>query len=157
MAGSCAVCHSGPMLNETNEQAPRALGLPKGMRIGNAGVSEQNHLKLPTYTFEIHDRGSIVRVKTPDIGILMTDLTFSPLALEMARVPNAPLLTFANMFKTPTLWGVKNTAPYFHDNSAKDFDELLDHYNLFFESIGIGKNALTPQMMTDIKAFLNLL
>ncbi len=69
-----------------------------------------------------------------------------------------PLRQFANMFKTPTLWGVKNTAPYFHDNSAKDLDEVLEHYNWFFENIiGLPKNSLTPQDIIDIKAFLNLL
>ena len=28
------------------------------------------------------------------------------------------------MFKIPSLWGVKQTAPYFHDNSAKTLEEL---------------------------------
>jgi len=39
---------------------------------------------------------------------------------------------FANFFKIPTLWEIKHTAPYFHDNSAKDLDEMLEHHNFFF-------------------------
>jgi cytochrome c peroxidase len=53
---------------------------------------------------------------------------------------------------------VKDTAPYFHDNSARDLDELLDHYNWFFENmIGLPHDSLTQQDIVDIKAFLNLL
>jgi cytochrome c peroxidase len=88
----------------------------------------------------------------------MSDPASPGVAAELALLgPRTPLSFIANMFKIPTLWGVKNTAPYFHDNSAKDLDEVLKHYNKFFETLGLGQNALTPQNIEDIKAFLNLL
>jgi hypothetical protein len=65
-------------------------------------------------------------------------------------------------FRIPTLWGIKNTAPYFHDNSAKTLKELLDHYNRLFEFINdqIPNDVfvlMTEQDEADIIAFLNLL
>ena len=39
------------------------------------------------------------------------------------------------VFKIPTLWGTPDTAPYFHDNSAKDFEAVLVQYNFLFRLI----------------------
>lgn len=160
-AGVCALCHSGPMLNESNVFSTAVLGSPPGVRIFSAGVSERNVRGNPTHTFEIRDGWSNPRrVTTPDIGILMSDLETSwILAGELPpRGANPPLAFFANFFKTPTLWGVKNTAPYFHDNSAKDLDEMLEHYNWFFMNGPFSRRfELTAGEMEDIKAYLNLL
>jgi len=70
-----------------------------------------------------------------------------------------------NAFKTPTLWGVARTAPYFHDNSAKTLADVAAHYNLFFsitsDPDGPGPIppllALTPDDQADIVAYMNLL
>jgi hypothetical protein len=158
MAGACAICHSGPMLNETNRFAP-PLGIPEGMRIQSAGVSERNRLGNPVYKFELRDALGTATVFTPDPGILMSDPALPGVAHELsAKGPKVAMGAFANFFKIPTLWGVKDTAPYFHDNSAGDLDELLEHYNWFFENlIGLGPNVLKPQDIADIKAFLELL
>jgi len=43
-----------------------------------------------------------------------------------------PRAFFANQFKIPTLWGVKDTAPYFHDNGAKTLRDAVAHYQRFF-------------------------
>jgi cytochrome c peroxidase len=85
--------------------------------------------------------------------------------VEGSERPSVPALQqfglrlafFANLFKVPTLWGVKDTAPYFHDNSAKDFDDLLKQYDLFFVTFFGDAMTLTPQDRADIKAFLKLL
>ena len=70
-------------------------------------------------------------------------------------------------FKIPTLWGIKDTAPYFHDNSARTLEELLDHYNRLFQFIndqlpggvpnGFLFQLLTDQDQADVIAFLKLL
>jgi cytochrome c peroxidase len=96
--------------------------------------------------------------------MLMTDWNT---LLSLGAVVPDPVLAFlgirrgffANFFKTPTLWGVKDTAPYFHDNSAKDLDEMLEQYDWFFlNDLNInGQIELTEQDREDIKAFLNLL
>ena len=45
--GACAACHSGPMLNETNQFAELAFGVPKGTRFQTIGVSEINVAQNP--------------------------------------------------------------------------------------------------------------
>jgi cytochrome c peroxidase len=159
--GVCALCHSGPMLNEANRFSTEVFGNPEGTRIFSAGVSERNVLGNPTYTFEVNNGVGIPQhVTTPDIGILMTDLSKAPLLAQEIPPPGfgPPLSFFASMFKIPTLWGTKDTAPYFHDNSAKDLDEMLEHYNWFFKNSAIGDRIqLTPEDMEDIKAYMNLL
>jgi len=163
--GVCALCHSGPMLNEANVFSPPVFGNPPGVKEFSIGVSERNVLNNPVYTFLVSDSiGEPVEVTTPDLGMLMTD--WNQLLSIGAVVPDFVLAQlnlrrafFANFFKTPTLWGVKDTAPYFHDNSAKNFDEMLDQYDFFFlNSINInGSIELTPQDKEDIKAYMELL
>ena len=66
-----------------------------------------------------------------------------------------PLIIACNLFKTPSLWGVRHTAPYFHDNSSKTLEEVAEQYAFMFrEFAGI---TLTPQDEADIVAFLRLL
>jgi cytochrome c peroxidase len=64
-------------------------------------------------------------------------------------------------FKNPTLWNVKNTAPYFHNNAAADLDMLLKHYQQFFTRPPIEvpgpEGQLDDGELADIKAYLLLL
>ena len=162
--GVCGLCHSGPMLNEANVFSPPLFGNPPGARLFNIGVSRRNLPGNPVYTFVIEDTlGDPIEVTSPDIGVLLTDN--EQLAVEGHVPPDSELekfglrrAFFANMFKTPTLWGVVDTAPYFHDNSAKNLDEMLELYDDFFIQSEIdGSIELTPQDKEDIKAFLELL
>ena len=69
--GICALCHTGPMLNQTSRFN---LGAPPGARIANIGVSERNLLNLPEYTFLIDDGfGDVQTVRMPDLGIPLTN------------------------------------------------------------------------------------
>lgn len=153
--GICALCHSGPMLNRTNQFAPAVIGGPPGSGIANIGVSERNLVNLPERTFLIDNGfGDVRSVLTPDPGIVLT----SP------RPPGVPPpfvlhpAFFANFFKIPSLWGVKATAPYFHDNHAKTLEEVAAFYtNLFAEPQNIFHVQLTPQDEKDMVAFLKLL
>jgi len=66
------------------------------------------------------------------------------------------------MFKTPQLWGVRRTSPYFHDNSAKTLEDVVEQYVFFFTSnIGFpitdSNILLTEQDIHDIIAFLRRL
>ena len=64
--GICALCHTGPMLNQTSPFNP---GGPPGSHIANIGVSEGNLLNLPEYTFLIDDGlGDVRAVRMPDLG-----------------------------------------------------------------------------------------
>jgi cytochrome c peroxidase len=142
--GICATCHSGPMLDVANDF--NVFGAPAGSRFFSTGVSERNKLKLPVHQF-ILDGTDVVA--TPDIGMLLTE----PMPPEFP--PFIPLAFLTNLFKTPSLWGIRHTAPYFHDNSAKSLEEVAEQYTFFFENfVGI---TLTKQDEADIVAFLKLL
>jgi len=63
-----------------------------------------------------------------------------------------------NFFKIPTLWGVKDTAPYFHDGSAKTLEELVDQYEIFFkENPLLLITTFTEQDKKDIVEYLKIL
>jgi cytochrome c peroxidase len=153
-AGLCAVCHSGPMLNETNRFFP--FPLPPGSRFQSVQVSEFNEAKNPVREFVFtNPDGTETRVQSPDPGrALITGIAASPLFDNL------------NAFKIPTLWGVRNTAPYFHDNSARTLEDLVTHYGKFFELISDPDGpagpagpviTLSEQDKEDIVAYMKLL
>lgn len=138
--GICAHCHSGPLLDTNN-----AFGLfVPGERWSTAGVSQINRIGNPVRTFVFtNPDGSTTNVVSPDPGR----------ALITGNAADA------DIFKAPTLWGINRTAPYFHDNSALDFDELIDQYELFFAGAPtpVPVARFTQQDRDDLKAFLRLL
>jgi cytochrome c peroxidase len=147
--GICAVCHSGPLLNETNEFIP-VPPRRRGGRFQSILVSELNAIGNPEqeFVFEKPD-GTTTRILSPDPGraVITGSLEFEHL----------------NAFKIPPLWGVSRTAPYFHDNSAKTLEDVMVHYKKFFEIVtdpmfdGDPAIDLTEQDQQDIIAFLRLL
>ena len=142
--GICAICHSGPMLDVSNEFNP--TGAPPGARFFGVGVNILNKLNLPTYEFLIDGTDVVV---SSDLGVILTE----PLPPEIP--PFLPLAFFAELFKTPTLWGVEHTGPYFHDNSAKTLEEVTDQYEFFFRTFF--NLQLTARDKAAIVAFLKLL
>jgi cytochrome c peroxidase len=149
--GICALCHTGPMLNQTSPFNPTA---PPGARIANIGVSERNLLNLPVYTFLIDDGfGDVQAVRLPDPGIPLTNPRPPGVPPPFVRHP----AFFAGMFKIPSLWGVTKTAPYFHDNSAKTLEELAAFYADLFANGQDFPVQLTAQDQADMVAFLKLL
>ena len=131
--GVCSHCHSGPMLNQTNQflLAP----FPPGTRFFTAFVSELNKAGNPVRTF-ITPSGSF---DSPDPGRAL--ITGNP--------------ADANFFRIPTLWGAAKTGPWFHDNSAKTLEDLAQHYSDYFAIVGVG--PLDAQTQADIIAYLKLL
>jgi len=149
--GICALCHSGPMLNQTSRFNS---GAPPGARIANIGVSERNLLNLPEYTFLIDDGfGHVQSVRMPDLGIPLTNPRPPGVPPPFIRHP----AFFAGFFKIPSLWGVKKTAPYFHDNSVKTLEELAEFYADLFASGPDFPLQLTAQDQADMVAYLKLL
>ena len=47
----------------------------------------------------------------------------------------APPFDDWNKFDVPGLRGIRNTAPYFHNNSADTLEEVVDHYIELFKFI----------------------
>jgi cytochrome c peroxidase len=162
--GICALCHSGPMLNRTNVHHQTFAGgsPPAGVRFFGTGVSIVNAPNNPVRTWVVDDGvNPIAVIRSPDIGLLLHP---APPTVPPSIRPRA---FFANLFKIPTLWGISDTAPYFHDNGAKTLREAVAHYQRFFNfteaedpvasrSLG-GFIILTDDDVDDIVAYLTLL
>lgn len=150
--GLCAHCHSGPLLNETNQFAADFIGLPipAGTRFSNVGVSEFNRANLPVREFVFNEgKANEVRLRSPDPGrALITGIGDPMLDTTLEHV---------NAFKISPLRGVRFTAPYFHDNSAKTLEAVALHYAEFFEAVSGGAIVLTPEDQRDMVAFMRLL
>jgi cytochrome c peroxidase len=162
--GICALCHSGPMLNRVNQAHSTFSGgsPPPGVRFIDTGVTLVNAPDNPIRTWVIDDGiNPVVTIDSPDIGLLLNPAPPSPPPFVIPRA------FFANLFKIPTLWGVKDTAPYFHDNGAKTLRDAVAHYQRFFnfteaqDPVGSrtlgGFIVLTDGDVDDIVAYLQLL
>jgi cytochrome c peroxidase len=141
------------MLNQTNQFLP--LPVPAGTRFQTVNVSERDirNRKRP-FIFKNPD-GTETTVWTPDPGrALITGVIDGD-----PNANGAPFFTSLNAFKIPTLWGVKNTAPYFHDNSAMTLEDVVDHYGDFvFNKLPPPFTfTLTRQDRADIVAYMRLL
>ena len=164
--GVCALCHSGPLLNTANQFTTDATGAPPGWRAFDILVSSRNILNNPVHTFAVTDPcNNTLLVRSPDPGIMITDVYNIPMLAQFLPPKELCLLHpgfFANMFKTPQLRGVRHTAPYFHNNSAKDLEAVLEQYVFMFTAnvgfpITDSNILLTPQDILDIIAFMRLL
>jgi cytochrome c peroxidase len=149
--GLCAHCHSGPLLNTTNQFAapfiPSPAPVPAGQRFISVGVSEFNTAANPVRVF-VFNAGSAaeVRIASPDPGRAL-----------VTGIVDDPTLEHVNAFKISPLRGIRHTAPYFHDNSARTLADVASHYTTFFRVASGGLILLTPQDERDIVAYMQLL
>ena len=162
--GICALCHGGPMLNAVSQAHSTFVGgsVPVGARFFNTGVTIVNEPNNPIRTWVVNDGiNPVVTVRSPDVGLLLDSTPATP---PPTIVPRA---FFAELFKIPTLWGVADTAPYFHNNGAKTLRDAVAHYQRFFNfteaedpvgsrSLG-GLIQLTDNDVDDIVEYLKLL
>jgi hypothetical protein len=164
--GACALCHSGPLLNTANEFTTVPTGAPPGWRAFDILVSSRNLMGNPVRRFTVTDScNTTLMVDSPDPGIMITGVYNIPMLAQFLPPKEACLVHpafFANMFKTPQLRGVRHTAPYFHDNSAKSLEDVMEQYVFMFTSnlgfpITDSNILLTEQDIADIIAFLRLL
>ncbi|MCL2449459.1 MAG: hypothetical protein FWD17_10970, partial [Polyangiaceae bacterium] len=113
----CGQCHGGPMTNETQSNS----GLTYPAHFQTVNVSEFNLANNPTYDFTFPDPknpGQTIKVTTPDPGRALITGDYNDL----------------DFFKITPLWGIKNTAPYFHDNSAATLDDVMKQYDKHMET-----------------------
>jgi len=158
--GMCGECHGGANLNEVTALGKRETLQPIGAKLSSAQVSERNVPNNPLFRFRVDNGAGDVRfVISPDPGIMLTQRQSSR-HLAFFLPADAHPATTLSFFKIPSLWGIKRTPPYFHDNSAKTLRDVVDHYgdHLFkqFPFAGV-VNTLTEQERIDIVAYLNLL
>jgi cytochrome c peroxidase len=136
--GLCGRCHSGPMLNTTTEAS--VLGAGKRFNTTRVGELVPEQRVNPFVRWHvINDDGS--------------HRVFSDFA-----DPGRMLITCKRgdltKFKIRSLWNVRNTAPYFHDNSAKTLEDVMAHYKAFF---ALRKLIVSEQELADMLAYLKLL
>jgi cytochrome c peroxidase len=147
--GLCAGCHAGPMLNHTNLFTKIAFGIPLGTRFQNILTAELNVAGNPLQEFIFNPGTAKERhVSSPDIG-----------RSAITGITDLDDVTFSNFnaYKIPQLWGIRDTGPYFHDNSAKTLEDVLVHYTKFFAIVTGNTLILTPQDQADMVAFMKLL
>jgi cytochrome c peroxidase len=146
--GMCGRCHGGPMLNMTSEFNRKAGG--RFSRFSQVGVNTVGITALPQtaprrmWRLVNDNTGQVVFRTYHDAGHMLQ---------------TGKLTHFGN-FRIPSLWNVKNTAPYFHNNAAADLDLLLKHYQQFFnrEPDRPGPDGVMDNdELKAIKAYLMLL
>jgi cytochrome c peroxidase len=124
----CQRCHDGELASRPRD--------PAGSSFANAFVSDANTLNLPLFRLAFRQPdGTTIETVSPDPG----------------RAAITGRLEDLNLFDTPSLRGVKHTAPYFHDNSANTLDDVIRHYNLHFQF------QIGPLEREDLIAFLETL
>lgn len=190
----CGICHSGPMLNRVSEFHPDPAAVGGRFESTSVGTEPDNPnervewcfvdpatneisppAKLPAEILPEHVRnGRVFRRPAADPGIA---LVRDPTTDVAGVAPDGTVTTLTSallsaivevpIFKIPTLWGTPDTAPYFHDNSAKTLDDVLEQYNFMFrdfpsfaEAAGCdpeGTDCLSAQDRRDIVAYMQLL
>jgi len=175
---SCMQCHGGPGLSTPLTSQPPftdAAAMPRYHNV-NAGCPRPVDTVTPprfvfpacpaaiarnarTYEFTRAD-GTVFRRTTTDPGRAL---------LSGIDVGSAAQTDFPR-FDNPSLHGISRTAPYFHNNSATDLEQVLDHYAAFFNQVktvnalsnilatttpGVWDRPFTPEERPALLAFLN--
>jgi cytochrome c peroxidase len=119
--GTCGTCHDTPEGGNHSVPAP--------LNIGIADASRRT-ADMPLYTFQNNTTGATVQTTDPGRALITG---------KWADI---------GKFKGPTLRGLAARAPYFHNGSAANFDEVIDFYA---DRFGID---FSSQERSDLKAFL---
>jgi len=165
---SCMGCHNTPnVFNNVSNLEPVGNGerradnppaAPSMARTFDVGVSQQNKHNL-RFT---HDEGNgtfspiVLPLVKGNGQVVQFTVTFDVgLAASTARVEDI------GRFKVPQLRGLKDNAPYFHDNSALTLEEVVDYFNsAAYNNSSDGRLYpihLNAQERTDLLAFLQIL
>lgn len=136
--GVCGTCHSRPMLNRTS--AASIIGPNQRFNVSRTGELVPNQRINSFLRWHVIQADGKHKV------------------FETFYDPGRMLITCKRedlgKFKIRSLWNVKNTAPYFHDNSAKSLEDVIEHYKQFFI---LRKHPVSDQDLEDILAYLRLL
>lgn len=124
VAGTCTTCHDSPNAGDHSTAVPLDIGV---------SAASRRTPDLPLYTLRNRNTGAIVQ--TTDPGRAMVTGQWKHIGRR----------------KGPILRGLAARAPYFHNGSAADLDEVVEFYDTRF---GIG---LTAPEKRDLVAFLRSL
>ncbi len=153
-------------VSETNTPTPR---FPPGSRVG-IGLPEHTYHITLQYDFVVppgaplpvppgtvlFPAGTVFTLRSSDPGRILTtgDPCELPLACIISSDPASGRFGTSSFFRTSSLWGVADSAPYFHDNSAESLEDVLEVYRTLFlvTALGTGNPAwiLSPEEEQDI-------
>jgi cytochrome c peroxidase len=136
--GTCGRCHGGPMLNTTTATA--VLGAGRRFAATRTGELVPSQRLNPFVKWHVINNDG-------------TERLFSDFA-DPGRILTTCRREDLTVFKIRSLWNVKNTAPYFHDNSAKTLDDVIAHYREYLRFRNV---QVTDRDLADILAYLKLL
>jgi cytochrome c peroxidase len=139
--GQCTQCHNGPLLSDTffhNTGVPQPADLPLDLgrlpALAQVDVDPFNCLGL--FSDARPDQCIELRFKSTDDSLLRA-------------------------FKTPSLRGVAQRAPYMHAGQLPDLESVVAHYNSApWSPVGVTelhRLSLTDAEMADLAAFLKTL
>ena len=140
---ACTQCHGGPSLSsaqapvpryqEILTQCPRPVDIQTPPRFVFAACPPQLARNVRTYEFTLAN-GSKLRRSSSDPGrALLTGFVGGP----------APQDDWQK-FDVPGLRGIRQTAPYFHNNSAATLEQVVDHYIEFFKRVQANMTSSIP-------------
>ena len=145
-ARACSVCHAGPGQSTTPvpivrfhdilTQCPRPVDLAPTARFVFKACPPRLARNARTYEIELS-----IPTPTPSgvvlpVGIKVRRTSSDPgRAFQTGFVGGAPPFDDWNKFDVPGLRGIRNTAPYFHNNSADTLEEVVDHYIELFKFV----------------------
>jgi cytochrome c peroxidase len=149
---SCAVCHGGPeqttsvraplpvvRYHDISSQCPRPVDFATPARFNFKPCPPRLARNARTYQITQPD-GTILRRTSSDPGrALITGVV----------IPTAPPTDDWGKFDVPGLRGISRTAPYFHNNSADNLEEVVDHYTEFFRRVPtVAPPGVIPPVIT---------
>jgi cytochrome c peroxidase len=164
---ACATCHGGPAqsnghlpnirFHSISSQCPRPIdtrpiAVVKPARFAYASCPPRLARNARTYQIELSiDTITPAGVLLP-AGTKIRRTSSDPgRALLTGFVGGPPPLDDWDKFDVPGLRGLRNTAPYFHNNSATTLEEVVDHYIEFFKRVEVNVPGLPipPLLTTD--------
>ncbi len=138
---ACAQCHGGPRQSTTPfpivrfhdilTQCPRPVDGAPTPRWAFKPCPERLARNVRTYEIELS-----IPPPGPGGPTKVRRMSSDPgRAFQTGFVGGAPPFDDWNKLDVPGLRGIRNTAPYFHNNSADSLEEVVDHYIELFKFI----------------------
>jgi cytochrome c peroxidase len=150
---ACTQCHGGPgqstpqvpkRFHDISTQCPRPVDTVSPPRFSFKPCPPRLAANARTYLITLASGATLPPRVSSDPG--------RALLTGYAGVPGVlPADDDWNKLDMPSLRGIKDTAPYFHNNSADTLEEVLDHYDAFFKRVFIVRppNVVPPVLSTD--------
>ncbi|HKE93933.1 MAG TPA: hypothetical protein VKB34_06485 [Povalibacter sp.] len=148
---ACAQCHGGPgqstpqppvvRFHDISSQCPRPVDTATPARFNFKPCPPRLARNARTYEITLPTGATIRRTSSDPGRALLTGF---------AGV-GPPAQDDWNKLDTPSLRGLRNTAPYFHNNSADTLEEVVDHYIEFFKRVPLAAppGVVPPVASTD--------